>query len=383
MAKKSFKNVGVSAFLSELPESLEAKQDAMPQNLIINPTFKALIPPLEEDEYTQLEANLLEYGIREPISIWNETIIDGHNRYELAQKHNLAYSVVSYNFENDSDVIFWIINNQFGRRNLNSWNRSLLALKLKPIIAERAHKNRATHTTDGYKKRPNANHDNDYQHCQISDKADTKKELAKIAGVSHDTINKVERIISTATPETIQRLEQNKISINKALQEIKSKEKPELPKHEIIHADTYAVIYADIPSLYKINELIKINIPAKENAVLFMWSAVASLENSLQILNKWGFKYETCIIWDKQAFVESKWTQGSHDILLIGVKGNYPLPTKELRFTHIHSEFSEPKNITVKPSYFYEQIEQMYPNEKLLELFSKKKFSALWNLWEK
>lgn len=42
------------------------------------------------------------------------------------------------------------------------------------------------------------------QGCQISDKVDTKKELAKVAGVSHDTIHKVEKIEAEATDRTKQ-----------------------------------------------------------------------------------------------------------------------------------------------------------------------------------
>lgn len=41
--------------------------------------------------------------------------------------------------------------------------------------------------------------------CQNSDKVtaaiDTKKELAKAAGVSHDTIARTEKILETATPD--------------------------------------------------------------------------------------------------------------------------------------------------------------------------------------
>ncbi len=67
----------------------------------------------------------------------------------------------------------------------------ILALKIKPVIAKKAKENLSTHTADGY------------QGCQNSDKApiDTKKEVAKLAGVSHDTIAKVETIEEQATPE--------------------------------------------------------------------------------------------------------------------------------------------------------------------------------------
>jgi site-specific DNA-methyltransferase (adenine-specific) len=45
---------------------------------------------------------------------------------------------------------------------------------------------------------------------------DTQKELAKIAGVSHDTINKVEHIEKQAIPEIKEQIRTGKISINEA-----------------------------------------------------------------------------------------------------------------------------------------------------------------------
>lgn len=67
----------------------------------------------------------------------------------------------------------------------------ILALKIKPVIAKKAKENLSTHTANGY------------QGCQNSDKApiDTKKEVAKLAGVSHDTIAKVETIEQQAPLE--------------------------------------------------------------------------------------------------------------------------------------------------------------------------------------
>jgi len=59
------------------------------KQLTINPELKALIPPLTEEEFKQLQANVLADGIREPIITWNGTIVDGHNRYELAQMYEL------------------------------------------------------------------------------------------------------------------------------------------------------------------------------------------------------------------------------------------------------------------------------------------------------
>ena len=80
----------------------------------------------------------------------------------------------------------WIIKNQFGRRNISAYDRSILALRLKPIIAQQAKSNQGIRTDIS----------------QNSVKCvDTQKELAKLAGVSHDTIAKVEKIEALAALE--------------------------------------------------------------------------------------------------------------------------------------------------------------------------------------
>ena len=87
--------------------------------------FKDLIPPLTDEEYKQLEANILSDGIREPIMVWGDIIIDGHNRYEIAQRHNLPFETKNKDFADETQAKLWIINNQFGRRNLSLYQRSV------------------------------------------------------------------------------------------------------------------------------------------------------------------------------------------------------------------------------------------------------------------
>lgn len=84
----------------------------------INPKFRDLIPPLAPDEYDQLEKNLLTDGIRDPLVVWGDVLVDGHNRFEIARKHGLNYQTKAIDFTDENEAVRWIILNQFGRRNL-------------------------------------------------------------------------------------------------------------------------------------------------------------------------------------------------------------------------------------------------------------------------
>ena len=81
----------------------------------IDPEFKALIPPLSADESAQLEANLVADGCRDPLVVWGDTLIDGHNRYEICTRLGIDYQTVQVEFDDRSYATEWIIKNQFSK----------------------------------------------------------------------------------------------------------------------------------------------------------------------------------------------------------------------------------------------------------------------------
>ena len=90
-------------------------------NLKIDPEFQNQIPPLTDDEYKQLEENILKEGkLLSPLIVWNNTLVYGHNRYAIVQRHpEMYFSTTPLQFENREEAIAWICRNQLGRRNLS------------------------------------------------------------------------------------------------------------------------------------------------------------------------------------------------------------------------------------------------------------------------
>ena len=187
------------------------------EDILIDAEFAALIPPLSAEERQQLEENIVEHGgARDPLVVWASksklTILDGHNRYEICNRLELPFDYEEMRFSDRSHAEEWIIRNQFGRRNLSAYVRTQLALRLEETIAKRSRQGERTDL------------------CQKSDKSsptlDTKKEVAKAANVSHDTVAKVKRIEEATSDglvseETIGKLRSGEISINHVDKEIK------------------------------------------------------------------------------------------------------------------------------------------------------------------
>ena len=94
--------------------------------LKIDKGFQELIRPLFKNEYLQLEENLMSDGCREPIAVWNDVIVDGHNRYKICTEHGIPFAVEEMSFSCREEAIAWICANQLGRRNLTEESRKYL-----------------------------------------------------------------------------------------------------------------------------------------------------------------------------------------------------------------------------------------------------------------
>lgn len=180
--------------------------------------FKNLIPALSAEEYSQLEANILNEGIREPIITWNGFIIDGHNRFSIAQRFDLEYKTTSKHFSSEESVKEWMILNQFGRRNLSNYQRSVLALELEEVFSKKAKENIVIE---------NKNRSTDSAKLPKRDSVDTRKELSKVAQVGERTLGMVKTIQEKAPQEVKAKLATGEVSINAAYKEIKKEEKKE------------------------------------------------------------------------------------------------------------------------------------------------------------
>ena len=98
------------------------------RQLNIDPEFRDKIPPLSEDEFSKLEENILSDGeVREPLVVWHNTIIDGHHRYRIIQKHpEIPLRVKQMDFPDKWAAIVWMCRNQLGRRNITDEQKAAL-----------------------------------------------------------------------------------------------------------------------------------------------------------------------------------------------------------------------------------------------------------------
>jgi N6-adenosine-specific RNA methylase IME4 len=159
---------------------------------------------------------------------------------------------------------------------------------------------------------------------------------------------------------------------------------------------TYSVILADPPWSYgfsastsraienqyptmAVADIKALQVPAAENAVLYLWATAPKLIEALEVMQAWGFEYKTQMIWDKQILGMGYWARGQHELLLIGTKGKFSPPAQGLRVSSVYRE--KRGKHSKKPDYFNKLLEDMFPKETFLELFARRRYNDKWAVW--
>lgn len=198
------------------------------KELKINNELKNFIPPLSGEEKDKLEKSLLKFGYKGgPIYIWNDYIVDGHNRYELCQKHKIEYDVEELDLGTDStiiDVMEWMINTQLGRRNLPAAQRLAVVEKFKKKIQEEAKENQGER--NDLTSSPNGE--------KVNKSVHTDKELAKLAGVGSGTVARYNRVMNSDDEELKNEVKSGKVSINAGYEKIRNKEKTNVEQNSTL-----------------------------------------------------------------------------------------------------------------------------------------------------
>jgi len=356
----------------------------------IDNELQNLIPPLADDELKQLETNLLNEGWRknERIITWNNTIVDGHNRYSICQKHNIKYITEEKKFKDKNEVILWMIDNQLGRRNIPDYARVELNLRKEDIYKGRQGK---PVNVDGFK-------------------GETREIIAKQSKVATGTVSKVKFIRDNADEETKKKLRSGnkELSINKVYTDLKKKKDREKIIEEFKNAPQlekkdrkYKIILADPPwhfwgggwknqtQHYKTMSMDEIkNLPveklADDDCILFLWVTFPILKDAFDIIESWGFKYSTCgFNWVKRSkggnswhFGLGYWTRANSELCLIAIRGK-PKRQSASVSQIIDTPIQEHSK---KPNCVRDKIVELMGDLPKIELFARNKTEG-WDVW--
>lgn len=198
----------------------------------IDPEFRDLIPPLRPDERAQLEANIAAEGVRDPLVVWQGTLLDGHNRYEIATRLGLPYQTVEREFESRNHAVLWIVQNQLGRRNLYPAARVDLGMRIEPILAEQA-KARQVAAGEQYGRGHEKVPPNLAEPFEGDVNAgETITQAAEAVGMKRESYRKA-RVVLTQAPASIRdAFRANEISTHEAYQKVRKEQRAQEIKEQ-------------------------------------------------------------------------------------------------------------------------------------------------------
>ncbi|WP_343622462.1 plasmid replication/partition related protein [Roseateles puraquae] len=192
-------------------------------DIVVNEELKAYIEPLTPEEHDALERSILAEGCRDALVLWGNVLVDGHNRYGICQKHGLPFQTVQNpRFKSMEDVHLWMIDQHLGRRSLSDYQRGVLALRKREIVAERRARRAAVES--GAVAAPEAPAAPEVVAAPEAapaplppqDSLETREALARAARLSSSQVVLIEKIQKQGAPELVAAVKAGVVSINAA-----------------------------------------------------------------------------------------------------------------------------------------------------------------------
>lgn len=189
--------------------------------ITVNEDLKAYIDPLTPDEHDALERSILTEGCRDALVLWGNVLVDGHNRYGICQKHGLPFQTVqNTRFQSIQDVHLWMIDQHLGRRSVSDFQRGVLALRKREILAERRAEaiaaTAAAHAPEEAGPVTASAAGSSDTAVPAINLLKSRADIAKVARLSTSQVVQIEKIQKQAAPELVAAIKAGTISINAA-----------------------------------------------------------------------------------------------------------------------------------------------------------------------
>jgi len=364
----------------------------------------SLFPDMTPEEFAALKSDIAAHGLRQPILVFRNQVIDGRQRLRACKELGLAphYTMVNVT---EKTVTEYIVSMNLKRRHLNESQRAMVASRL---------------ATLGKGKKQNTAH------------AVTQAQASMMLNVSIDSIQRARSVESSGIPELVQAVHAGALDVTnastiaslasqeqedvmqlgdkeilarakqirkQAMQERRSEriasiEKKRANNQPLVAANDgfYNIVYAD-PAWNYISEetlgyptmsldeikAMPVNKIAAEDAVLFMWCSASLIADALKVIEAWGFNYKTHAIWNKQRNGQGVYFRIEHELLMVATRGVVPEVPYHAREKSV---FTDPVGApSEKPKRIRDVIDNMYPELKKIELFCRGEPANGWDGW--
>lgn len=366
-----------------------------------------LFPMIAEPELQLIADDIASRGQEEPIVLYEGMILDGRNRWKACEIAGVDPLTIEYG---GTDPLGFVLSINLHRRHLSESQRAMVGARI--VDWERG----MNQNTEG---------------CA---NLHSRKDVAKRLSISERAISAARRVRDRGVEELSHAIRDGKMSVHTGeaishLEHEAQREAVEMEERQLLarakqvraerqaksHAERmenlrhieddgrpsapgritrkYPVVYADPAWKFGVRDEVtgreksaenhyptmdtdaicelfsNIGMPAARDCVLFLWATNPMLIDGLRVMEAWGFRYVHHWIWDKEVAGTGYWGRDRHEILLIGKRGKIPAPLPGSQPETVYRE--KKGKHSVKPDFYAETIERLYPNVPRLEMFCR------------
>lgn len=367
-------------------------------------------PMMNDARYAELRDDILENGLRQPITLYDGQVLDGRNRMKACAE--LGVKPTFRDYEGDPWAYVWSLNGL--RRDLVEEQRYLI-WKYTHEQSEEWQAKQAKRREEANEKRSEAMTGLAYapkggtrEGEKVVGQNDqppspkvpvSRMQKAEAVNVNPSTVKRGDTLANNR-PDLADKVRKGELKPAAAHRTMKREGVQErvaaLPegKHRVIYADPpwqyndaraldgYEGSAAEghYPTMSK-SELSALDVRklAADDAVLFCWATFPLLPDALEVVNAWGFKYKTAIVWDKQRANLGHYHNASAELLLICTRGACT-PDADMRPDQVQS-IERTGRHSEKPEHFRSVIDFMYQHGPRIELFRRGEAPDGWKVW--
>lgn len=343
------------------------------------------VPALTDELYTALKNNIATQGVEVPVEITKDgVVLDGHARLRAACE--LGIATVEVRVLAPANELEHILQRALLRKHLSAGQRTALAVKLLPFEQLRVQA----------AKRQRGNLRQNAERAMLPARGERSRDLvAALSGTGERTVQDVITVFDN-DPALFERVARGQVSASTAARQVRRAARDAaIPPPPPLPEGPYPLILLDPPwqmgspdSPYApeqhyptlpLEEIKALQLPAADDAVLFLWAVNSLLPQAFAVVEAWGFEYHSEFVWIKPSIGPGVWLRQRHEHLRIATKGRIAPPDPEDRCDSVieaprgrHSE---------KPDEAYERIERMYPHLPKLEMFARGIPRPGWQIW--
>jgi N6-adenosine-specific RNA methylase IME4/ParB-like chromosome segregation protein Spo0J len=369
-----------------------------------------IFPAMEGPAFEALVADIKEHGVREPLVIFEDQVVDGRNRYRAAKAAGITITDKNIRYfdpQKDGAPLAFVISKNLQRRHLDESQRAMVAAKIATMkrgnFSKSANLPVLAVAQTAAAKLLNVSDRSVRDAVVVKDKAATElKDAVEQGHLPVSVAAKAAKLPAADQKEIAKRAKAGETARKVVKQKVRKQKEKELGAKQVaLPNKRYGVILADpewrfgtwsesgrthaaAENHYPTSDIDtikarKVASISANDCVLFLWTPVPMLPQALEVMKAWSFEYKSNFAWVKDRMGTGFWCRNQHELLLVGTRGNVPAPAPGLQWPSVIT--APAGEHSAKPEKALELIEAYFPSLPKIELNRRGPARRGWDAW--